>query len=171
MFLSFAYLGFSAVLKLLVGRRGNEFAKDVELIVLRHQLVVLGRQAARPSLGDSLIAPARVLAREPHHQLAHARSVGGRPALPRGYVQRPRTSWRCQRRSVAGVTTNPCWRRCGSNRASAAMKARSAGRSGARACWRVNTDNWCRSTSGSTSLASSVCRLRTSSLRTAENAR
>jgi hypothetical protein len=50
MFLSFAYLAFSAVLKLLVGRRRNEFAKDVELLVLRHQLVVLGRQAARPSL-------------------------------------------------------------------------------------------------------------------------
>src|SRR5215211_4243238 len=48
MFLSFAYLAFSAVLKLLVGRRRNEFAKDVELLVLRHQLLVLGRQAARP---------------------------------------------------------------------------------------------------------------------------
>jgi hypothetical protein len=33
-----------------VGRRRSEFAKDVELIVLRHQLVVLGRQEARPSL-------------------------------------------------------------------------------------------------------------------------
>jgi hypothetical protein len=48
MFLSFAYHSFSAVMKLLVGRRRNEFAKDVELMVLRHQLVVLGRQAARP---------------------------------------------------------------------------------------------------------------------------
>jgi hypothetical protein len=43
MFLSFAYLAFSAVLKLLLGRRRSEFAKDVELLVLRHQLVVLGR--------------------------------------------------------------------------------------------------------------------------------
>ena len=39
MFLSFAYLAFSAVLKLLLGRRRSEFAKDVELLVLRHQLV------------------------------------------------------------------------------------------------------------------------------------
>src|SRR5919201_861621 len=52
MLLSFAYLSFSAVLRLLIRRRSSEFAKDVELLVLRHQLAVLGRQQ-RPALATT----------------------------------------------------------------------------------------------------------------------
>ena len=50
MLLSFAYLGFSALLRLLVGRRRSAFVKDVELLVLRHQLAALRRQQPRPAV-------------------------------------------------------------------------------------------------------------------------
>jgi hypothetical protein len=54
MLLSFAYLTFSAVLRLLLRRRSSEFAKDIELLVLRHRLTVSGVRPSRAAAVGSI---------------------------------------------------------------------------------------------------------------------
>jgi putative transposase len=48
--LSFLYWSFRRLLELVVLRRRSEREKEIEILLLRHQLRVLERQVARPRL-------------------------------------------------------------------------------------------------------------------------
>ena len=121
MLLSFAYLAFSAVLRLLVGGRRSEFDKAVELLVLRHQLVVLGRQQTRPSFRAAdrafLAALARMLPRRRRQLIVtpqtllrwHRELVRWKWTQRRGRPGRPAVEDRARQLVLRFARENPRW--------------------------------------------------------------
>jgi putative transposase len=95
MALSFLYVAFRALLGVLVRSRRGLDVRDVELLVLRHELEVLRRQVARPKLH----AADRAL-------LAAAASQLPRPSLSARLVT-PRTLLRWHRALVRGKWRQP----------------------------------------------------------------
>ena len=73
MLFSFAYVAFVSLLRLLILSGRSAQHKDVELLVLRHQLDVLRRQVERPKLRSSdralLAAMGRLLPPQRRHGL------------------------------------------------------------------------------------------------------
>jgi hypothetical protein len=117
-----AYLTLCRSIQLLVLLARGEAAKDLEILVLRHQVTVLRRQVPRPKLepadrallaaiGASSLEPAgRAFFVQPDTLLGwHRRLVAGAWTHPRGQTGRPPLDQEVQQLIVRLARENPRW--------------------------------------------------------------
>jgi putative transposase len=117
-----AYLTLCRSIQLLALLARGNAAKDLEILVLRHQLTVLRRQSTRPKLGPGdralLAAVSRVLPRarwscffvQPETLLGwHRRLVAGAWTYPHRQTGRPPLNQEVQRLIVRLAKENPTW--------------------------------------------------------------
>src|SRR5918996_4570331 len=122
MVFSFLYLAVRALLGLLVRSRRGPGVKDVELMVLRHELEVLRRQVGRPKLRPADRALLAAAACHLPRSSRAARLVTPRTLLrwhralvrrkwrqPAGRSGRPRLSAEVQELVLRLARENPCW--------------------------------------------------------------
>jgi transposase len=117
-----AYLAVCRSMQALVLLARGDAAKDLEILVLRHQLTVLRRQISRPRFEPAdralLAAVSRMLPRsvwscflvKPDTLLRwHRRLVAGAWTYPQRHTGRPRLDEDVQRLIVRLATENPRW--------------------------------------------------------------
>jgi putative transposase len=123
MALSFVYWSLRRLLELMVLRRRSEREKEIEIVLLRHQLRLLERQVARPTLAPAdralLAAFSRVLARRawktslfvtPATLLRwHRELVARRWTYPHRHPGRPSTRAEVRALVVQLARENPSW--------------------------------------------------------------
>src|SRR3954447_15131114 len=122
MALSFLYLAVRTLLGALVRSRRGLDVKDIELLVLRHELRILRRQVARPKLGvadRALLAAAAVHLPRPQRPVLlvsprtllrwHRALVRWKWRQPPGRVGRPRLSPEIRELVLRLARENPRW--------------------------------------------------------------
>ncbi len=121
--LSFSYWSLRRLLELLVLRRRSEREREIEILLLRHQLRVLERQVSRPALTPSdralLAAFSRVLSRQAWRRSSfvtpatllrwHRELVARRWTYPHRRLGRPPTGAGVRQFVVRLARENPGW--------------------------------------------------------------
>jgi len=143
--LSFVYWSLRRLLELVVLRRRSEREKEIEILLLRHQLRVLERQVARPQLTQAdralLAAFSRVLPRQ-----AWRRSLFVTPTtLLRWHRELVARRWTYRIGVPDALRLQP---RCVSSWCGSRARTRAGDTAGSRVSWSGSGSSWRRARSG-----------------------